>query len=468
MYSDTGDGAFVMRRLQKEGHRVKMYTHDKTAKDVYRGLVPLSYSPSPAKGDVVLFDMVKHGAKADAFRRSGFKVVGASKFADAIEINRPAGADVMRKIGIRVPETEVFKTLSAGQKFLEKQEGTWYYKPSGNLHCATTYNAEPKMLSRYLEWTKPHPPEQFELQKKMEGTEISLEGWFDGSRWVWPFNSTVEDKKLMAGDLGPRTGCMANIVWAYEDSRPTLALKTLTRLAPFLEAAGHVGPIDINIMLDKEGTPYGLEWTPRFGYDALQALCLLLQGDLGYQLARFASGQLEGFDVRTDAYALTINVSVPPYPNHEYAEREAKGLPVDPRLVTDAGVYPRDLMIQDGKPVVAGADGSVATIGAVGPDAALLRSEVREKASKYAIPMAQYRIDPVSRFENVLTALESFSYDMPAVRTIDTPERPMPRYEEPRGNPASRMVAGDNDKPRASAVLPSSPPVMQDSPTASI
>src|SRR6266850_4490933 len=243
-YSDAGDGLFIARRLVGEGHRVRVHIHDVKAKDVYRGILPTTADPNPHSGEIVIFDMVRHGAKADAFKKRGFRVIGASRFADSLEIARPLGAEVMRKIGIRIPETHVFSTIAEGQAFLRKQAGKWYFKPSGDQATAATFNDEPEMLIRYMEWVRRDSPKQYELQRGMEGTEISIEGWFDGKKWVWPFNSTVEDKKLMAGDKGPRTGCMANLVWAYEDSRPTLALKTLVRLAPLLEAAGHIGPVD--------------------------------------------------------------------------------------------------------------------------------------------------------------------------------------------------------------------------------
>src|SRR6266446_4196986 len=344
-YSDAGDGLFLARRFQREGHRVRAYINETNAKDVYRGIIPLSNNPSPEKGEIVIFDMVKYGVQADEWRAKGFKVIGASRFADALELNRPAGTEMMRKIGIRTPETHVFQTLDPAKTFLSKQreEDKWYFKPSGNQPTASTWGALPSFLLEYLE--EEYEGGQFELQREIKGTEISLEGWWDGKRWVHPFNSTVEDKKLMAGDLGPRTGCMVNVVWAYEDPRPLLAIKTIAKLAPYLEASGHVGPIDLNMILDEEGTPFGLEWSPRFGYDALQALCLLVQGDAGRQFADFAEGRLEAFDVRTDVYGMTLNVSVPPFPDSKHA-KDARGTRLDKKLLGDPGVYLRDVMIE--------------------------------------------------------------------------------------------------------------------------
>lgn len=425
IWSESGEAAFLGRRLKKEGHKVRMWVKDPHAKDVYRGIIPLSPIADPKKGEIIVFDTVTFGAMADMYKRRGYKVIGGATFADTIEIHRPVGTKLMRDMGIKVPETHVFANLSKGQEFLKENAGHWYYKPSGNMSCDLTFDGESGDLIRFLEYAKREAPEQFDLQKRMEGTEISLEGWFDGSKWVWPFNSTIEDKKFMSGGIGPRTGCMANLVWAYEDPRPILAYKTLTRIAPYLEKAKYAGPIDLNMILDPEGVPYGLEWSARFGYDALQAFCLLTQGDLGHQLARFVDGRLDGFETRTDAYALTINTSVPPYPNYAYA-KEARGLPLDDAVLSNDHIYPRDVMLdKGGKPVVSGADACVMVIGAVGTDLSLLRKEVLNLAKNLHIPNLQYRNDPVERTESVLAALAGFGYDKPAIRIVAEPTRPI-------------------------------------------
>lgn len=463
-HSESGDGLFLVRRLEREGHRVRTYLHDPKAKNLYRGILktPAVQRPTPERGEIVIFDMVKFGTTADRLRRSGYKVIGASGFADAIEIDRGAGTRVMRDIGVKTPETHSFRTLSDGQKFLKSAKGRWYYKPNGNQDTSTTFNSEPEMLTRYLEWSKREPPERFELQKGVEGTEISLEGWFDGERWVWPFNSTVEDKKLMAGDVGPRTGCMSNVVWAYEDSRPTLALKTLIRLAPFLEEAGHVGPVDLNMIFDDQGEPYGLEWSPRFGYDALHALSMLTEGDLGHQLALFADGRLDRFETRTDAYAMTLRMSVPPYPDYAHA-KDAEGVPVDASLVNDPTVHLGDVMLGANGPVITGSDASVATLTAVGTDLDGLRKKLVNKASELATPNLQYRTDPVKRAESVVSALEKHAYDKPAIRVV-TPPRPMFDFSKPeKESKPPRAVPGDNT--RVKTAIPNQAPVNYDIPT---
>ena len=430
-HSDAGDGSFLARRLAREGHRVRMHITYPKARDVARGLVELVPRPSPARGDVIVFDSVHAGKTADAFRRQGFRVIGGSRFADSIELDRAAGMQLMQKAGIRTPETKIFKTYPEGVTFLkgQPQEEHWFFKPFGNIAACMTYDASiPRMLD-HLAYCQENmeKPEGFLLQKKVEGVELSLEGWFDGDKWVLPFNSTIEDKHFLNGNLGPRTGCMANLVFAYSDSRPTLVSRTLARIEPTLRAQRYVGPIDLNMIIDKEGEPYGLEWTARFGYDALQGLCLLTAGDWGHQLADFANGRLESFNVDDSSYALTINTSVPPFPNTEYSE-SAKGKRLDPAILLDPiRVMPRDVMLVSGRPQIAGGDATVVTVGERGTDLWQLRRDVLGIAKQFEIQDLQYRTDPVTRAETVLAELKRLLYDTPNIR-VDT-ERPSIPYE---------------------------------------
>jgi phosphoribosylamine--glycine ligase len=415
IYSDCGDGAFLALRLLREGHQVKLYIKAPNAKDVYRGIVERVNSPHPKVGDVVIFDMVGMGKVADNMRKYGMATIGACAYADKLELDRKAGHDLMKSCGIKTPETVFCKTIPEAIAFLRGQEGEWFYKPSGNEDAGQTYGGDVKDVLRFLDFSATrHKPIGIELQRKIEGTEISIEGWFDGERFIYPFNSTFEDKKFMVGDNGPRTGCMANVVWGYDAPQPILALKTLCRLESVLARMNFRGPIDLNCIVDKEGVPHGLEWSPRLGYDAIQALSLLIAGDFGQQLAEFAVGKLPAFAVR-DGFGMTLNVSMPPYPNTQGADK-LKGFPLDPEVWRQAnhGVMLTDVMLNtQGKLTMAGADGRVAVMGVHGNHLSTMRYELLDFVSRFKIPNAQYRVDPVIRAEKGLAELAKHLYEVP-------------------------------------------------------
>ncbi len=78
----------------------------------------------------------------------------------------------------------------------------------------------------------------------------------------------------MEGDKGPNTGCMGNVVFTTEGNR--LTEQALMPLSPLLKKVGYVGPIDVNCILTATDA-YFLEFTTRFGYDAIQTFSELLK-----------------------------------------------------------------------------------------------------------------------------------------------------------------------------------------------
>ena len=51
------------------------------------------------------------------------------------------------------------------------------------------------------------------IQKKVEGVEIAVARFFNGSDWVGPIEINVEHKDLFNGNLGPKTGEMGTLLW---------------------------------------------------------------------------------------------------------------------------------------------------------------------------------------------------------------------------------------------------------------
>src|SRR5947207_8459176 len=437
IYSKDGDSmAPLGQRLLREGHAVRMFTFNKESKLVGDGLVPKAPTGIPRKGELVIFDTTGFGREADRLRRGGWKVISGGVFADRLEYDRGFGIQVMRDAGIPVPETHEFKTANEARTFLKQQPraSAWYLKPSGDEECAATYGArDVEDMLRELDFrsAKREMPPAFLLQKKMESSaELSFEGWFDGRRWVLPWNSTIEDKRLLAGDLGPNTGCMANVVWAYKDPLPRLAALTLSRLIPLLREHNYTGPIDINGIFDDEGTFHALEFTPRPGYLALQALVALAGGDLGTQLWEFTNGSLDRFTIADDRFGLAVGVSVPPHPDAEHAI-EARGVPLDPKLMYDPiRIMPTDVMLIGGNPYIAGSDATAAVFVDTGKNLGELRSMVLDNIKRYAIRHAMYRIDPVERAEGELRFLEAHGYEVPKFEEAP-PERPAEYPAEP-------------------------------------
>jgi len=405
IYSDYGDAVFFVWWLKCEGYFVLFYVKDVVGSYLGMGLVPKTTNPVPPKGyPFAIFDSIKHGNVGREIRKRGVRVLGANPYDVKLEGDRPFGAKVMREIGIKTPEAREFRSVPLAIKFLENEKGPWFVKQiGGDTAEVSTYDAaNPADLIRYLRWAQTAGLAHFQLSQRIEGTEVSCNGWFDGYKFVTPFDCTIEEKKFMPGKLGPRTGCESNVVWCLQDSK--LADITVAPLADHLRAEGYVGPVDLNSLILPDGSPVGLEWTARLGFDATQAWQALIPR-LGEQLAEFLSGGLDHWE-HSDELSVTVRLSMPPYPSWDpKGALIERGMPLDKRWLTREGVTINDVMASSDGPVCAGTSGLVGSVGATGASLEPLVKECLDMAYDMVVPNKQFNKEPIERRKRDLPAL---------------------------------------------------------------
>ena len=242
--------------------------------------------------DCVIMDMVGEGfgTLADKLRKEGIPVIGGCSWADKIELDRPYGAKVMKTVGINIPETRKFTDYKEAIKFVESSNKPYVYKPSGNQCTSTTYVAKgADDLIGMLEYYS-NIKEEFELQEKVEGIEVSSELWFNGEDVV-NVNHTMEEKPFLEGGRGPKAGCMGSVVW-IGSSGSKLYKEGVGRLVSALRKIQYRGPIDLNAIVS-ENKLYGLEFTARFGYDALFVLLDMYKGKISDLMYSVATGVIK-------------------------------------------------------------------------------------------------------------------------------------------------------------------------------
>lgn len=321
LVSEKGDGAWFVWLMRHEGHDVEwLVTSEKDASSM-SGLIPppLRKAPNPSKYDLIVFDSSGLGEAADAAREYT-AVIGGSELADQLEHDRMFGIQVMEEAGIKVPEWEVFHTEQEAVKWLEKTHKRCVFKPLGDAGSAATYVAKDEEdMKRYLpKLVKLTKGQGFVLQEFIAGTEVSTEGWWNGNEFV-AINHDLEEKKFMNDDLGPNTGCSGCVVWM--PPKPTVLFQQgLAKMAPLLKDSGYVGPLDLNAIVT-EGEVFGLEWTPRFGYEGTCNLTRLLNMSFGEFMHKVATGQPVNIIPRAN-YCACVRLSVPPYPNAEISRKK--------------------------------------------------------------------------------------------------------------------------------------------------
>lgn len=285
-------------QLKKEGHDVFFYKQkgmlsgredtgmgifDKT--EMIDDVFEVINKFQDKKNDLIIItDDNGYGDEIDFLRNNGFKVIGGNAFIDKIEYERGFGTKIMKEIGLPIPDEHKFNTIDEGIAFVEKQKDDvrFVFKADGEGFAgnSSTYTGKNRQdLLDYMKWTKEHDLaehtnlQKFLLQEFVEGIEADFSAYFNGEDFMkGSIMIDIEEKKANDGDKGMAEGCMGNIVLFIEQS-PYFE-NYLQKLTPLLRKINYVGCIAINNIFAKgtdkykEGQPYGLEFTPRLGWDA--------------------------------------------------------------------------------------------------------------------------------------------------------------------------------------------------------
>lgn len=337
IYSMEGDSCGIAYKMQKEGAQVDLFIKEKWARRQMEGIVPHVETLEEGlknKPDYILFDLNKDGAVADDLRRDGWKVVNGSKLADKLEFDRAYGVKVCEQVGIKTPKTTEFKNVEEAISFIKKNDKPYAIKMDGNAggeSASYVASGQEDMLD-YLAQQKESgriDGNTFIIQEVVKGAEISTELWFSDGIPLWPANSTLEDKKFLAGGLGQRTGCETSLVYHYEGSDSKIIDKTIRKLFPLLKYSRWTGCIDVNtIVSEDDQEPYFLEFTPRIGYSAIYAYMAILGVPISEYFLNVAKGSTWNIPFKS-TWGTSLKLSIPPYPTviqPEEASEETYGL----------------------------------------------------------------------------------------------------------------------------------------------
>jgi len=378
------DAIGLLQRLQEEGHDVTIDIRDPLRKDSGKGVIERA-SGVPSKDTILLFDFVGMGSVADRYKRLGYKVIGASKEADALELDRAAGLQLMHALKIKTPPSFEFSSVDKAIDFVKRTQKPYAIKPNSNdlFTCVGKSVRQTLMMLDFFS-QKDEIRHGLVLQRVVKGDEISTECWLKNGQYVeGSANRTIEEKHFLVGNLGKQVGCMASMVWRAKPER------WMYEIGEYLP--NYTGPIDLNrIFVGNQS--FGLEWTPRFGYNAIYALVELLETPLGDALADMS------FRL-SDEYAFALRISIPPYPlelpdkklEHSIYQR-TKGLLIG-RLPEPEHIWLLDFMLENDRLVVAGVDGVIMEVTASGKTPQEAAEKVYSIAERLELKDKQYRTD---------------------------------------------------------------------------
>lgn len=325
-------------RCIADGHTVKWYVPpDKKVDNVGKGIVARVDDPGDwyRWADLIFFsDNTKYIQHADSWRKQGWPVISASAVTAAWELDRCLGQEVMKRAGIAVPPFKEFNDYDAAIKYVKDSMKRYVSKPSGSSDKALSYcSKSPEdmvyMLERWKKLSKLKTP--FILQEFIPGIEMAVGGWFGPGGFSRGWCENWEFKKLMNDDLGVATGEQGTVLRYVAQSH--LAKKVLQPLEDELAKEGYIGYIDVNCIIDVDGTPHPLEFTMRPGWPTFNIQQALHKGDHAEWLLDLA----EGTDTKNwilNTIATGVVLSIPDYPYSHLTRKEVNGVPL--YGVTDA------------------------------------------------------------------------------------------------------------------------------------
>lgn len=401
LFSQCGEGAQILKRIELEGNEVGLYINDKHYKTVFDGILPKVEPDSFIdKETIIIFDISGNGKVADSYRRKGLHVYGASSFADKLEHDRQFGFDAMIKAGIKIPDHKEFTDFKTAKEYVRETNKRLVFKPSGSMPCKLTYCAkDAEELDAYLDFVEKKFKKEiksFILQDFIEGCVVSSEFFCNGKSFVWPPNHTVEVKKSMNDDLGPSTGCSGNVAWTCEESSKIINAGVAKAEQMCIDEQ-YIGQIDLNAVVNESGV-YGLEWTPRFGYDATPTLLTLLQDDVGAFFSGITRGELELAEFESKD-AGGVRITIPPYPVELDDKKDSEdfspnsGVPILNWEEHQESLYFYEVQITEDRLEHAGGTGVIACAIGSGDSPEESLEEPYKVLEALNVPDKQYRTD---------------------------------------------------------------------------
>lgn len=409
--SYSGYGNWFILRLLAEGHNVTHFLSEEKYSDILGGLIKSKiisldhrFNDPKDKGfpkyenfDLSIFDLTGRQYQAD-HSLNQCPTIGDGIFHCLMEDDRKMGIQLMEEAGINVPPFEEFDDIKEAKDFIKKTGKRYVYKPSGgqDQDTATTYvsKSSDDMLEYLNKVNQLSKGSEFILQEFIKGTECSVEGWFNGEDF-YCLNATIEEKKFMNDNVGPNTGCAGNLVFLL-NSKARIYREGLYKIKDSLKAVDFKGMIDLNTICT-ESNIYGLEWTPRFGYDASATLACMYSGDFGDLLFKTASGQIpdESFSA---SYGVSTRLTIPPYPTelkmHSKAEIPIQGIdPLNIEQILKTYLYDVKLNKDKTKLVSNGINGFICCPIETSSEPELAYKKLKQTIDNIQIPDIQYRTD---------------------------------------------------------------------------
>ena len=406
-YCDLGS---LYLRLVADGHDVRVSVAEPLCKGTLSGLVPhtedwegdLPWIRSAGDDGIILFENVAggRGARQDELREEGFLVIGGSAFGDRLENDRAYAQKILSELGLPVAPIREFETVDDAKAFVAANPGRYVLKFNGDqFGAADNYvgrmtdgrDVVAVLAAKFRQCDVDRM--SFVLMTYVEGIEMGVGAYFDGSRFLTPACLDWEHKKFFPGDLGELTGEMGTVV-TYRRTT-TFFEKTLARMGPLLKQHRYCGYINLNTMVNSSGI-WPLEFTCRFGYPGYAILDPLQKTSWATLFKSMVCRSGVDFQTRS-GFSLGIVMTTRPFPYVRTFVPEPVGLPIlfDGKITEQdhRNLHYGEMGMEAGQLVTAGYHGWTMVVTGTGQSIEEAQKEAYHLARRVIVPNVRYRND---------------------------------------------------------------------------
>jgi phosphoribosylamine--glycine ligase len=238
---------------------------------------------------------------ADRLRAEGRAVFGPGAAAAQLEASKAFSKEVMHAAGIPTAASRTFTELRPALDYVDRHPEPLVVKASGlaagkgAVVCLTRGEAAAAVRSMLGERVFGDAGATVVIEAFLEGEEISVLAVTDG-RDIELLPVSQDHKRLLEGDAGPNTGGMGAYSPVAVATPALLARARAEVLLPALEEmrrrdTPYTGVLYAGLMVDRQGTPWVVEFNCRLGDPETQVVLPLVEGGLTDAFWKVALGE---------------------------------------------------------------------------------------------------------------------------------------------------------------------------------
>jgi phosphoribosylamine---glycine ligase len=413
--------------LKNEGHDVRLHIVNKSYRNNFDNLVTKDDSWRKelrwvGKDGLIVFDDVGWGKTQDNLRKKGYKVFGGCEISDKLEQDREFGQKIFKELGLKTVELKDFTDIEDAIIFIKNNPKKWVIKGNDHTSKFVTYIGEFEcgkdavcILKSYYN-NKNLDREKITLHERIEGVEMGVGRYFNGTDWVGPIEINFEHTRMFPGDVGPITDEMGTLAWYDDNEKNTLFVNILNKFKPYLRSIDFRGDFEINCIVNESGI-FPLEATARFGSPIVHLQSELHISPWGEFLYAVACG--EKYDLKYKKGFGVVNlIATPPFPyGKKHSKETLYGINIYLDKLNDTEMksfHFEGISLRTGKDngqyFISCDDGYIGYTTAVADSVEKARQKSLDLIKKVVIPKAFYRNDIGKDFEKRLPELKKWGY----------------------------------------------------------